>query len=480
MLSGSHCGQNFLYVAPTRRLTEQTARNLRSAIQKHTGILSTNVILIHSEHRHDEEIPISIEALEVINNTDVQNGRIVIVTTMTFLSILARIQHKERWRVILDEGFSPVEFLRFHLGRRPEEGWDYLQEAFTIIPEQDYLIVPAQGCEERVREIASGDFRRAGDHSQGLQKLAEMVANPARRNEVVQTRKAKVMMDARFGMTESPLADDTTDGGDQDGSVLLIASYVIPEHFQDFIEVVFMAALFDRSLLYHLWSHQFGVRFAPHPFFKHRRLRDTHLEHGALVAIGHLLHRDDTTSKMNLSRNAFTGEPDEQEPGLRVIDQMIITAADHLKGQAFLLQVNDCYGYTSSKCTSLPEKAIKIPTLSHGLNDYQECNAVVALAVTNPNPQETTWLTERTGLSHKESLMALRIHTTYQAVGRSSIRSRPGNRDKKVFLVVGYEDAKFLHELFPGSQWLGQIGKLPPLASLQMKDKEDGITSTTA
>ena len=76
--------------------------------------------------------------------------------------------------------------------------------------------------------------------------------------------------------------------------------------------------------------------------------------------------------------------------------------------------------------------------------------------------------------------MALRLHTTYQAVGRSSIRSRPGNHDMKVFLVAGYEDAKFLHELFPGSKWLGQVGKLPPLASLQMKDKEDGITSTTA
>lgn len=480
MLSGSLCGQNFLYVAPTRRLIDQTARNIRSAIQKHSGMFATNVFLIHSEHRHDEDTPTAVEALEVINGTDAKDGRIVIVTTTTFLSILARIQHKERWRVILDEGFSPVEFLRFHLGSRPEEGWDYLQEAFTIVPELDYRIVPVTGYEERVREIASGDLKRAGDHSQGLQRLAQMVANPARRNEVVQTRRAKMMMDARFGMTECPVPDNAADSGDQEGSVLLIASYVTPDHFRDFTEVVFMAALFDRSILYHLWTRQFGVRFDPHPFFKHRQLRDTHREQGPLVAIGHLLHRDDTTSKVNLSRNTFTGEPDEQEPGLRVIDQMIITAAECLKAQPFLLQVNDCYGYTSSKCSLLPENAIKIPTLSHGLNDYQECNAVVALAVTNPNPQETTWLMERTGLSHKESLMALRLHTTYQAVGRSSIRSRPGNHDKKVFLVAGYEDAKFLHELFPGSKWLGQVGKLPPLASLQMKDKEDGITSTTA
>ena len=52
-----------------------------------------------------------------------------------------------------------------------------------------------------------------------------MVANPARRNEVVQTRRAKMMMDARFGMTECPVPDNAADSGDQEGSVLLIASH---------------------------------------------------------------------------------------------------------------------------------------------------------------------------------------------------------------------------------------------------------------
>lgn len=477
MTGGSLCNQNFIYVAPTIRLVNQTADNLRRAIEQSTGSLARNLHLIHSESRHEDDMPTSAETLKVINEAIGNVGQVVIVTTKTFLTILADIENKEAWRVILDEAFSPIEFLQFYLGSRPQEGWSYFQEVFTIDPNQNQRIIPVEDCEWKVQEIATGNLKRSGQRYKGLQPLATAVANPALCNELVMTKKTKAMVDDLFGasLQGSPLVET----GEESESVLLIASYVTPEHFRDFKEVLFMAALFDKTMLYYLWSRVFGIRFKQHPAFPEERLRNIHKDQGKYVAIGHLLHPDDSSSKINLSRNAFTGVPDEKEPGQRVIDHLVNTAAEFFKGGSFLLQVNSGYGYDSGS-TSLPVNAVKIPTLSHGLNDYQDCNFVAALAVTNPVPQQAFWIKERTGLTLAETLMAYRIHTTYQAVGRTSIRKREQTTERKVFLTVGHQDAKMLHQLFPGSQWLGQVGDMKSLVKLSKEGKEGGLIVETA
>lgn len=475
MNDGTFCNQNFIYVAPTKLLLEQTAQNLRQAISQRTGQDALHVHVIHSDCRQDEEVPTWLEALRIIDEAANEQGQVVMLTTATFLNIVHRIQSKSLWRVILDEAFQPVTFYQYHLGRDLESGWQYLEEVFAIHPDKDYLITPAPGCGDKVAEIASGNFERSGDQAQGHQGLAALVANPAQRCEVVQTKKARMLLNAHYGLSPAVVTDNLNDEDEGSGSILLVACYFTPDEFLGFKEMIFMAALFDRTLLYYLWQKQFGIRFRPHGFFEHTSLRDTHREQGRHIAIGHLLHPDDSTSKMNLSRNASTGEVNESETGQRVIDAIVRTAGDRFKDQPFLLQVNDGYGYEQNACPLLPSNAIKIPTLSHGLNDYKDIHHVAALAVTNPNPQEAAWMMNKTGLSHKETLMAYRIHTTYQAVGRTSIRCRSNGQEQKVFLVVGYDDAKFLHDIFPRSQWLGQVGKLPSLSLLQQQGKADGI-----
>lgn len=480
MDGGTFCNQNFIYVAPTKLLLEQTAENLRQAIFQRTGQDALHVHVIHSDCRQDEELPTWLEALRIIDEAAIERGQVVMLTTTTFLNIVHRIQSKSVWRVILDEAFQPVTFYQYHLGRDLESGWRYFEEVFAIHPDKDYLITPAPGCEDKVAEIASGNFERSGDQAQGHQGLAALVANPAQRCEVVQTKKARMMLDVRYGLSPKVPTENLNDDDEGSGSILLVACYITPEEFLGFREVIFMAALFDRTILYYLWQKQFGTRFHPHGFFEHTPLRDTHREQGRHIAIGHLLHPNDSTSKMNLSRNRITGLANESERGQRVIDALVQAAGDRFKDQPFLLQVNDGYGYEQNACPLLPSTAIKIPTLSHGLNDYKGIHHVAALAVTNPNPQEAGWVMKKTGLSHKETLIAYRIHTTYQAVGRTSIRCRSNGQEQKVFLVVGYDDAKFLHDLFPRSQWLGQVGKLPSLALLQQQGKADGIILGTA
>jgi len=104
--------------------------------------------------------------------------------------------------------------------------------------------------------------------------------------------------------------------------------------------------------------------------------------------------------------------------------------------------------------------------MSQGLNQYQDHKAIAALAVTNPEPHMLKWLKERTQLPEETLYRAFRIHNVYQACGRTAIRNW-GNTDQVTFLVVGKEDALFLHELFNGSTWLGQVGDIGNLKELR-------------
>lgn len=185
-----------------------------------------------------------------------------------------------------------------------------------------------------------------------------------------------------------------------------------------------------------------------------------------MISIGHLLHPTDRPSKHNLLSNRVTGKPGEAVKGERVVDDLVRLGAEFLQGSTFLLQTNNGLGYGSGGAL-VPVGGVPIPVASHGLNQYLDVDNIVALAVTNPNPQETEWVQSRTGLSRDEVLRAYRIHTVYQAVGRTSIRSVSSKAKRKVFLVAGYEDALLLRQLFPGSRWLGQVGDQSALGTLR-------------
>ena len=192
-----------------------------------------------------------------------------------------------------------------------------------------------------------------------------------------------------------------------------------------------------------------------------------------MIAVVHFHHRDDRASKHNFLSNRQTGQPGDRSRGDRVLDALVETAAEFFKGTRFLLQTNNGTGYGQGGA-NVPHHADAIPVVSHGLNDFMNVDNVVALAVTNPNPQEQRWLQSRTGLTKDEVLKAHRIHTVYQAIGRSSIRSIERATVRKVFLVAGYEDAMLLHRLFRGSTWIGQVGDQASLKAMRDARSEPG------
>ena len=258
---------------------------------------------------------------------------------------------------------------------------------------------------------------------------------------------------------------------DQDefgGSTLTVACFVTPDHFMRFREVVFMSALFEHTILYALWRKLFEVEFRQHPQIQANITRDLHTEQGPRISIGHVLHPNDNASKHNLSRNRHTGESGETEEGERVIDHAVENVDRFFGGHPYLLSVNNGYGYDTG--TALLKKfpaARRIPVIAHGLNEFQEFDNVAALAVVNPIPKYAKWIEERTGLTRAETYRAHRIHATYQAVGRTSIRNPRRSRMPKTFIALGCEDALMLHQFFEGSRWLGHIGDIPDLKELR-------------
>lgn len=449
--------QNFIYVAPTIRLIGQTADHLIAAMEDSGS--TREVALIHSETRRDDSLPVAAQTTLTINESGPDDGLVVIVTTITFLNIITRIKTPQHWRVILDEAFAPVQFLPFQLGKRAESGWEYFQDVLSIGPPPAHRVIPAAGQAGWVEELASGNAKGAGEQYKPFQPLAAIVSNPALRCGLVLTDKTKQMMERTRASGSDKQIDVTAADAE---SVLLFACYVTPDPFVGFDEVIFMSALFEHTLLYRLWTTLFRVSFIDHPEFPKTKLRNIHTEQGSLVSVGHLLHAEDGSSRYNLERNTETGIMGEKEEGQRVIDHLVKLSAEQFKDSTFLLQTNNGYGYELGS-PLIPSNAKRVPAASHGLNEYQDHDNVAALAVTNPTPQEAAWIMTRTGMDRAETGMAYRIHTTYQAVGRSSIRKSVASNDRKVFLTVGRVDAWMLREIFEGSTWLGQIGGMKSL-----------------
>lgn len=464
-----NASRNFLYVAPTIELGEQTADNLRDALAATAGPLVRNVHLVNSRTVSGKT---RYEALRGINEVHGEDGQVHVLTTQTFLDILAGIERPHLWSVILDEAFSPATFDSFGLGVDVHEGWAYFSEVFEVDVAQGHRILPKEGRRQLVGDLADGRLNRAGGKYEGLQKVAKAVSNPASRCELVVTPRVAALVNGGALPAKRKEAAE---------SVLEFASYISPEYFQGFREVLFLSALFEQTVLYHLWTKALGVTFEAHPEFPAEMLRDTHAEQGRFLAVGHLLHERDTSSRENLGRNLLTGQPGERAQGQRVLDHIIRTASAHFEESRFLLQTNVGTGYELGR-PLVPSNAVLIPAFAHGLNCYQDLDNVVALCVTNPNPQQLGWVRKRTGMTAREATQSWRIHSVYQALGRCSIRKAEQSADCKTVLVAGVDDARFLHALFPGSLWLGQVGDLPSMktTSTGTERKEAGKVESLA
>ncbi len=448
MLSNDQSITNFLYVAPTIKLVTQTSNGLKEALEE-SNRTTRNIHLIHSEKTSGHQSTSQV-AINAVNNATANTGTTIILTTATFLNILPQIERKQNWSVIMDESFSPISFVTYELGSRDqdkEKSKEYFSNLFKIDNHDNDSVLIAKGQSTLVKAIANNDLKEAGSMYSGMQPLARAVVNGALNVELTGKRTDRYTF----------------------------ATWVSPDHFNAFYECVFLSALFEQTILYHLWSAEYKATFRTHKFFDSAINTDIHTTQGPLVSVGHVLHPDDHASKYNLQRNYKTGQR-EAKQGRRVIDKCVEIIQTYFTGKAALLQINKWTGYGNS--TQVNNDITVIPCMPQGLNDYQDHTAIAALAVTNPEPHILTWLKNRTKLPDHVLYQAFRIHNVYQACGRTAIRDW-NNQKQVVFLVASQEDAKFLHDLFSGSKWLGQVGDIPSLKPLSKANTSMGNKKLT-
>ncbi|MCK7494272.1 MAG: hypothetical protein MZW92_26030 [Comamonadaceae bacterium] len=367
---------NVLYVAPTRQLLAQTERSIQEALAAAPGLQVRNVHRITSDTTETGRV--QVEAVSAVNEAEEGDGLVQLLATQTFLAVLAGIRHPERWSVILDEAFAPATFQAFQLGADALRGWEHFSELFEVDPAQGHRIVPKAGRQTVVEAVARGDFSSAGDRAQSLREVAQGVANKAVRCELVLTDGARAVLE---GMAPKKRGKDAT------GTALQFASYVDPQAFAGFGEVLFLSALFEQTVLYHLWTKALGVHFEEHPKFPAHMLQDTHAAQGRFLAVGHLLHKDDNASIDTLQRDALSGQPGHEAPGARVIDHIVQTAAGHFEDEPFpaadqrAFQLLGWVRAAAPAGRSNPDHEPRAQRLP-GLRQRG------SLAVTNPNPQQ--------------------------------------------------------------------------------------------
>lgn len=415
--------QNFIYVAPTLKLLEQTYRDLTHTLQTKRKVLA-----FHTERTSN----VTEAALGHINNTTPNMGAVIIITTKTFLTIMSMLQGKKWWKVVLDEAFDPLNMLTY----RSKEYMSLCMDLFN--EDEAGRVVPANGKGNLVSRIAYKDIAdEQAYNNASIQDICEQVANKA-----IYCEWAK-----------------RTDG------MATLAAYVAPNEFRGFREVYFLSALFEQSVLYHLWTRQHGVEFhESRRFAEDEKIINIHREQGPLVRVGHLLHPDDKASKYNLMRNPETGQRYEAGERGMVVDRALDIALEFVDGEPCIYQTNNWH----RPRWDLPASATPVSVKVHGQNDYRDHINAIALAVTNPPPEVIHWLVQRTGLPEDQVYLAYRIHTTYQFFGRTGIRDR-GDARVKTLLTAGKQDAEFIHKLFEGSLWLGQVGDLE---SMEAKGQE--------
>jgi len=281
--------QNYIYVAPTKALCKQIEERISGEDEHHTKVVHR----IDSEHHEGTVVE---DALHIIFITENNSNNILILTTNTFLQILDEYEYKHFWNVILDEAFNPLDITEL-----PTNHLDVILEYIDCSDSADVRPV----SRAKLDEVLDGK--------------TDAVING---NDILTSLFDKVRMSVETVELAFPeKIDDVEDK-------VVFTSYINQEGLKPFNEILFMQALFEDTILYRLWVAQ-GASFTEHTYFDDK-LNSVHSSKGEFVSVGHLLHKDDNTSKYRFQKSYETGEQLGNPRGGTVIHELISQADNYL------------------------------------------------------------------------------------------------------------------------------------------------------
>jgi len=205
-----------------------------------------------------------------------------------------------------------------------------------------------------------------------------------------------------------------------------------PQVFEGFKKVFIAGADVEHSILYHLFAEQ-GVRFESH--WLKERLRYNSHNNGDLITIYYAF--EGFWSKQGQRKALVPGDPVTNV-------ERIVKAAKDLFGDEPLLWMGNI---SIQACPFGTNRAIRLPNVPHGLNQFGHIHNVAVLSASNPPPAHFKFLETR-GVSPAQVRIAIQGSSVYQAALRTSIRSDSDH--PKIIVVPDRETAEWLAKQFPG------------------------------
>ena len=229
------------------------------------------------------------------------------------------------------------------------------------------------------------------------------------------------------------------------------------EVFHGFNSVTFISANFENNLLYKILCNRLNVQLHEDTALKSKLRSSTH-NNGQILDIYYASNK--AWSK------TFAEKADNLAKAVKAIEAVFA-------GEEYLWAANEDQENTLFSAGA----AGRLPSVPHGLNDYQHIHNIAALGAYNLKPSGINFMALRYEITSDEIKLAMNHEMNYQILCRSAIRDI--NNKLPVKMAVGDKSqAEFLQQLFPGSR----IHKLHLTLSddLEKAPSLPKITKTTA
>lgn len=425
----SHPHKNYLYVTPTRDLAREIKARLDEAIEEE---FRKNVHLIVDEN--EPYVPTVIRrTITAVQDRNEDQSHTLIITTENFKALLMRMhEHQKRhYDVFIDEGMDAVDEVQFN--------------------------TPQVGMFMELIEVGdNGEFFAKGTNNQ----LLEYVANNPKRLASIGREE---LSGPGFRRLSYLITSDIYDVyGTVSERTIRAVAFLSPREFLPFNSVTMIMANFERSLIALFWQKKYGIQFEA--FDTSAELFDTHTAKGSKMIIYYALSPGDWPSKMNLERNWKTGSSTESpDSGERVIDRISEVLGEKFSGQQYCWSANQ--HFTNEKGALNNHR---MPIKCAGLNQFKDFDIVFCLACMNPRPWVKSLITKHVKLGDTELYERWRFESTYQTIGRCSLRDRQSDREI-VVVVISKRCAEQLASIFPGSEVAGQLTDLPNYTAMRKR-----------
>ena len=222
-----------------------------------------------------------------------------------------------------------------------------------------------------------------------------------------------------------------------------------PCAFDGYIDVTFMAANFKETLTYQHFVNM-GCKFVPHKRIINELRYTTHTN-GARVQVKCFTNRpwSKTLHKMRIMIDG------EQTTVFECYRKAILA---EFEGEDYLWLANADKSYNHAL------DGERLPNVPHGCNQFQDYHRCAILSALNPTPAHGEYLKAMVKVTARQIRRALLSETSYQAMGRGSIR-KPDATEDYVIIVPDRATADDIAKLYPGATISLLMGydPIPPL-----------------